>query len=126
MTDGFGFLGHILIFPMIILGGISCLCIFLFIRFHSFRNFVYSKAFWIAWFFPYYTLLLIVLLTYEWGLLEMYICGISLPLVYFARRVFIHSDSSLVSNEYSLWIIPMSIFSLCIHGALCTILVLGY
>lgn len=118
MTDGFGFLVYAFILPALILGGISCLCICFFMRFQSFRSFVCSKAFWIAWLFPYYTLLLIVLLTYEWELLMMYICGISLPLVYYVRKVFIQSHLNLVSNELSLWIIPMSIFSLCIHSSM--------
>ena len=118
MPDGFGFLAYVFILLILILGGISCLCIVFFIRFQSFRSFVYSKAFWIAWLFPYYTLLLIVCITYEWGLLKMYICSISLPLVYYIRRVFIQSHLNLVSNGLSLWIIPMSILSLCIHSSM--------
>lgn len=122
MTDGWAFLRFFFIFPTLILGGISCLCLFFFIRFQSFRNFVYSKVFWIAWFFPYYTLLLIAYITREWDLLTMYIWGISLPLVYFVRKVFIQSHLNLTSNESSLWIIPMIIFSLCIHSSLYIIL----
>lgn len=49
----------------------------------------------------------------------MYICGISLPLVYFLRKFFMQSHLNLFPNEFSLWIIPMSIFSLCIHSSLC-------
>lgn len=118
MTDGFGFLAYVFILLILILGGISCLCIVFFIRFQSFRSFVCSKAFWIAWLFPYYTLLLIVCITYEWGLLKMYICSISLPLVYYIRRVFMQSHLNLAPNEFSLWIIPMSVFSLCIHSSM--------
>lgn len=118
MPDGFGFLAYVFILLILILGGISCLCIVFFIRFQSFRSFVCSKAFWIAWLFPYYTLLLIVCITYEWGLLKMYICSISLPLVYYIRRVFMQSHLNLAPNEFSLWIIPMSVFSLCIHSSM--------
>ncbi len=118
MLDGFGFLAYVFILLILILGGISCLCIVFFIRFQSFRSFVCSKAFWIAWLFPYYTLLLIVCITYEWGLLKMYICSISLPLVYYIRRVFMQSHLNLAPNEFSLWIIPMSVFSLCIHSSM--------
>lgn len=125
MTDGFGFLRYVFIFLTLILGSISCLCILFFIRFQSFRNFVYSKTFWIAWFFPYYTLLLITYITGEWELLTMYIWGISLPLVYFVRKVFIQSHLNLASNESSLWIIPMIIFSLCIHSSLYIVLTWG-
>ncbi|EFC31063.1 hypothetical protein C1336_000240003 [Campylobacter jejuni subsp. jejuni 1336] len=53
------------------------------IRFQSFCGFVCSKSFWIAWLFSYYLLFLIICITCEWELLTMYICGISLPLVYF-------------------------------------------
>ncbi len=110
MTDGFGFLAYVFILPALILGGISCLCIVFFIRFQSFCEFVCSKAFWIAWLFPYYTLLLIVLLTYEWELLTMYICGISLPLILYKESFYsIAFESSFkwivimdYSNEYSL------------------------
>ena len=110
MTDGFGFLAYVFILPALILGGISCLCIVFFIRFQSFRSFVCSKAFWIAWLFPYCTLLLIVLLTYEWELLTMYICGISLPLVYYIRRVFIQSHLNLVSNRLKIFGTPKYAF----------------
>lgn len=114
-----GFWAYVFMVPVLILGGISCLCIVFFIRFQSFCGFVYSKAFWIAWLFPYYILLLIVCITYEWGLLKMYVCSISLPLVYCVRKSFTQSHWNLTPNEFSLWIIPMSIFSLCIHSSLC-------
>lgn len=119
MTDGFGFLAYVFTLPVLILGGISCVCIVFLIRFQSFCGFVYSKSFWIAWLFPYYLLFLIICITCEWELLTMYICGISLPLVYFLRKFFMQSHLNLAPNEFSLWIIPMSIFSLCIHSSLC-------
>ncbi|EAC1425039.1 hypothetical protein EAG71_09080 [Campylobacter jejuni] len=119
MTDGFGFLAYVFTLPVLILGGISYVCIVFLIRFQSFCGFVCSKSFWIAWLFSYYLLFLIICITCEWELLIMYICGISLPLVYFLRKFFMQLYSNLALNEFSLWIIPMSIFSLCIHSSLC-------
>lgn len=88
MTDGFGFLAYVFTLPVLILGGISYVCIVFLIRFQSFCGFVCSKSFWIAWLFSYYLLFLIICITCEWELLIMYICGISLPLVYFLRKFY--------------------------------------
>lgn len=52
-------------------------------------------------------------------MVTFYFSADTLPLVYFLRKFFMQSHSNLALNEFSLWIIPMSIFSLCIHSSLC-------
>ncbi|MGX3046029.1 hypothetical protein [Helicobacter sp. T3_23-1056] len=115
MTDGWGFLVYVVIFPAIFFGILSCLSICVFFKWHSFRNFLCSKSFWIAWAFPYLLLFIIICVSREWSLSVMYISSLSLLLVYFLRKAFMQSHINLVPSEFSLWIIPMSICSLSIH-----------
>lgn len=51
MTDGFGFLAYVFTLPVLILGGISYVCIVFLIRFQSFCGFVCSKVFGLLGFF---------------------------------------------------------------------------
>lgn len=94
-----------------------------FLIFRSFRIFLCSKSFWIAWLLPYLLLSAICVsaglrISMEWSLLELHIGGLFLPLVYFLRKTFIRKHSNLVPNKLSSWIIwaiPMSICSFFIH-----------
>lgn len=115
MTDGWGFLVYVVIFPAIFFVILSFLSFCVFFKWQSFRNFLCSKSFWIAWAFPYLLLFTIICVSREYSLSEMYISSLSLPLVYFLRKAFVQSHLNLVPSEFSLWIIPMSICSLFIH-----------
>ncbi|PZT47579.1 hypothetical protein B6S12_08420 [Helicobacter valdiviensis] len=115
MTGGWGFLAYVAIFFIIFFAILSFLSLCIFFKWQSFRNFLCSKNFWIAWGFPYLLLFVIICVSGEWSLSKMYISSLSLPLVYFLRKAFIQSHSNLVPNEFSLWIIPISICSFFIH-----------
>lgn len=121
MTDGWGFLVYIIIYPMIFIGIISFLLLCFFFKWQSFCNFLYSKSFWIAWLFPYYLLLIIVCITNEWELLKLYICILSLPIVYQSRKWYMTNRKNKATNIFSIWIIPISIISLFIHLEIITL-----
>ena len=95
-------------------------------KFQSFRNFLISHYFWLAWLFLYCLLLIIICFTRELELLEFYICVLTLPIVYQLRKYYITaSKKSERVDDFSIWIILMSILSLFVHLgmiALCLLL----
>lgn len=119
MTDGWGFLLYMALIYGLIASGLSFLLVLFFLIFRSFRIFLCSKSFWIAWILPCLLLSTICVSTglrigMEWRWLELHIGGLSLPLVYFLRKAFIRKHLNLVPNKLSswiIWIIPMSICS---------------
>ena len=126
MIDGWGFLVYTAIIPAI-LGGIISLLLFAFLwNFKVFAIFLFHIIFWLAWLFPYCLLLIIICFTRELDLLEFYICVLTLPIVYHLRKYYITaSKKSERVDDFSIWIILMSILSLFVHLgmiALCLLL----
>lgn len=122
MNDGWGFLVYLLVIPTIIGCIISFLLLTFFIKFQSFCDFIASRYFWLAWFFPYYLSLTIFFndCCYEQILVALssivaYIPIILLPLIYFARKILIANKIRKKSKFLLLWIIPVSVCSFFIH-----------
>ncbi len=111
-----GFLIYFAIIPAIISSIISFLLLAFFMKLQSFRNFLTSHYFWLAWLFPYCLLLIIAYFTSEWRLLEFYICALTLPIVYQLRKWYITTNKeNEIINDFSIWIIFVSILSFFIH-----------